>query len=354
MSEADMLSATKILSLAYVIVFSLNIAVDYQNNYLVPWSPPTEEGMREIEWIVNAYGYGNDSVIIVVREHNIFLWMLAQTGGFIYFGNLLYLLANKIEEKLLNSSDLVTRNAYIGARQRLWIDGVLENFNPNRYTIVVTEHTYAPDFIELQLLEPIHKGIYLVKKMSEQEIERWFNFWNEIKTSNDLVKAAKNILVTSVLDAGDTAENWFSWTPQVTIDIDPIIKKVGSGSIKVRMNLDGSTPLYVACENRVSSWNFSNEGFIGFYFMSNITLEQDVWLVIVLDVERAVFKSYYAYAVMDKLESDTWHGLVISLNEFNSRGSPTLSSIRSIAFGISSTRPISIEIHIDEVFVGHI
>lgn len=159
--------------LALVVGASVLAAVSYQSRYSVPWDQPSAQALRQLQWVSQEYGYNNKSVILVVDGFNNYLWALGLTGLPIYYGHLTYLLANTTEYSLLNSQSESNRTAYIGAMQVLWVDGIVPNFQPNKYTILITANTYNFGPEDRAILQRVGPGVYEVKKMSSSVLSEW-------------------------------------------------------------------------------------------------------------------------------------------------------------------------------------
>src|ERR1035438_4468671 len=94
-----------------------------------------------------------------------------------YFGHLSFLLSNQTEYAMLDSSSPGNHSAYIGAMQLLWVDGIIPNFHPINYTIIVTSGTYDIRPQEMQILQSVGPGVYSVQKLSEASLQLWLSAW---------------------------------------------------------------------------------------------------------------------------------------------------------------------------------
>jgi len=154
------ISMQKIMFLFIIIILlhSTMVAITIKETFNIVWAPDMET-IQKIECLRNIYGYGNDSVILIVRDNwkNKYYWTFALTGMKIYFGDTIYLIANRTINK-----ELVERFGplYVDCWENLWRSGVLEN--PTNYTIVLTDILSPPNEIEKTFVVERCPGIYEV------------------------------------------------------------------------------------------------------------------------------------------------------------------------------------------------
>ena len=127
--------------------------------------------MQQLQWVAQHYGYDNESVVLVINGFPNFAWEAAIAGEPEYFGHLCFLLANKTENAQLYSPS--NNTVYIGAMQELWVQGKIPNFQPSKYTILLTSATYEIQPAEMKILQNVGPGVYSVQKLSEAALRQW-------------------------------------------------------------------------------------------------------------------------------------------------------------------------------------
>jgi hypothetical protein len=317
-----------------VLLLSFETAIKYQDNYAVPWSPPSSEGLSELTWIRNHFGYDNLRTIIVVRDIASYLWVLDYDGGLIYYGNLFFLLKNQTDYSLLNSSDGAIRNAYIGSIQKLWSYDVLQNLQKYNYTVVVPVQLYQPDPIESQALMPLGPGIDVAKNLTGSMLNVLFNSWNLARSSRDMLGAASSLLRVSPLASCASYPLWTSISSSVRLSI-------GSGVVGSNCNVQADTnavpqsTLYLQLSLSVP-FDLANQSYVGFYFNGTTDSKGQSSLNVVFSSDMG-FDSFFSYSFTDK---SVWEpglqGLLIPLFSFHLHGQPSWSSIGAIDVGVYS------------------
>jgi len=320
------------LIIALTIGISAEIAIQYELDYAVPWSPPNANGLSELSWIRSHFGFFNDKVIVVVRDTSSYLWELAYDGGLVYFGNVFYLLTNQTDYSLLNNTNAVIRNAYIGSTQRLWTYGVLRNPDSRHYTILVPSDIYGPDPIERQVLSPIGGGVYSVKDVSAFQLQRLFSAWLSAHTSGDLINSARPFLTISPLVPCSMFSNWFRISSTERISVTEGFKTAAC-SLNVSTTVNGEAALYVQLSNQ-QIWNLQNYSYVGFYFKGTANSSSAHSLTLLLSGDTG-FSSYFFYTINDaSLWDGNVHGILLPLDSFGIKGNANLRAIESIDVGI--------------------
>ncbi len=319
--------------LALLLIVSLETAAKFQLDYAVPLPPPPKNGLSQLVWIRDQFGYANPNVIIVVRDTNSYLWALAYAGGLIYFGNLFYLLANQTDYGLLKSPDSAIRSDYLGSIQKLWVSGALGNLDSGKYSILVPSEIYEPDVLEMQVLRLLGGGILSVDQTSQSRIKQLFAAWTNARSSNDILKAAAPYLAIDPLVDCSTYSSVISTSSQVTINVASNFTDNSRCSLHVTTGTLPDAMLY-ATLNGKGTWNLTNESYVGFYFRGTTNSTRDYSFTILLS-SAPEYSSFYYYTVADQgLWDGGVHGLVIPLSEFEAIGNPGLSSIDSIRLGV--------------------
>jgi len=185
---------------AIVIVTSLQTAISWQNSIAINPYILDENQLEEINWIRNNFGVANPRLIVVVKDYNSAVNIASYVSpAAIYFGNLPYLLMN-LSEPL----DLVPDvPLYCFGLQSLQLINALNNSLTERYTVVLTEHTYKPSAIEKRFLKEIHKGIYIVPKLSNSDKINLFlssHYLCSTKVSDDKIPT-RSLNISSVTHA---------------------------------------------------------------------------------------------------------------------------------------------------------
>ena len=316
-----------------VIIVSAEFSAQFQVDFAVPWSPPSQAGLSELAWIRDHFGFDNPSVIIVVRDPSSYLWALAYNGGLIYFGNLLYLLSNRTDYSMLNNSDPQVRSDYIGSIQRLWTYGVLKKIDSGNYLILLPSALYNPDVLEVQALAAYGGGVLSVRQMTNVSLQKLFAAWTLARSTNDILGAARSYLAFNPIAYCITYSNWASTSSRTTVEVAQNFTNVFPCSLHVTAIAVKDLADYAFLNG---TWNLKNESYIGFYFKGTVDSTGTFFLTVLLG-SAPNYTSYYYYDVIDKsLWDGKIHGLVLQLSLFQSRDSPDLSSISSVQFGVYS------------------
>ena len=324
------------LALIMVIVLSVEIAAKYEVDFAVPRSPPTTTGLTQLEWIRNHFGYDNRSVIIVIRDTNSYLWALAYNGGLIYFGNLLYLLANQTDYGLLTNTNLEIRSDYIGSIQRLWVYGALQGINSGKYLIVVPTDLYKPDALEIQALSTLSGGVLRSRQVDHSYLQGLFESWNRAKSTNDLLGNISPYVNIYPLANCLTYSNWVSTNGVARVMIVQNFTNISTCSLHVIARVTGNAVTKIALNG---TWNLLSDQFLGFYFKGTSNSTGQYYMEVTLKSSSDP-NSYYYYNFTDKSIWDgAIHGFVLELSQFQAVGVPGLSSISAIDFEISSSEP---------------
>jgi len=166
------------------IFLSLFLALTIESKYLSAPYAPDDRTMNEINRLVRVFGFGNESVIIVVRNNyeRRVEWVGALTGLKTYAGNVVYLISNKTDEDPIITTrlDVVNSSASIGSLNGLKKSGVFQD--PLKYTIILSECLSQPDRVELGFLTEIQEGIYVVRQMTHEEALMWVYVWESQNT----------------------------------------------------------------------------------------------------------------------------------------------------------------------------
>jgi len=318
-----------------VIIVSAEFSAEFQVNFAVPRAPPSQTGLSELLWIRDHSGYDNLSVIIVVRDPSAYLWALAYNGGFIYFGDLFYLLTNQTDYGFLNNKDPQIRSDYIGSVQKLWIYGVLKQINSGKYVILVPSDLYRPDVLEIQALTQFGGGVYSARQMTHDSLQQLFAAWTLARSTNDILAGATPYVTIDPVANCSSYSNWTSTSSTTRVRIAQNFTKLSPCSIQVTTIAAKDSAQYVKLDG---TWNLMNEAYIGFYFKGTTNSSGSYWLTLLIN-SAPDYSSYYYYDVMDQnLWDGTVRSVVLELSQFQIRGSPNLSSVSSIQLGIYSVK----------------
>jgi len=147
----------------------LPFSILYQKSFAkIPYEVDPR-AIKELLWLRQAYGISNETIILVIRDSNAWPWAQALLSPITYYGNLAYLLAN------LTEPDMPLSGGYLGGLQTLQRYQALKNLN--KFSIIVTEHTYRPDNIERKILREIHNNIYIVSPLTKDQVNAFFVEW---------------------------------------------------------------------------------------------------------------------------------------------------------------------------------
>lgn len=329
-------SASRILVLGIAImaiIVSAEFSAEFQVNFAVPRAPPSQTGLSELTWIRNHSGYDNLSVIIAVRDPSAYLWALAYNGGFVYFGDLFYLLTNHTDYGFLNNKDPQIRSDYIGSVQKLWIYGVLKAIFSGKYTIFVPSDLYQPDVLERQALTQFGGGVYSVRQISDNSLQQLFAAWTLARSTNDILGGAAPYITIDPIANCTSYSNWTSISAATSVRVAQNFTGASPCSIHVMTTAKKDSTQYVELNG---TWNLLNQNYVGFYFKGTANSTGAYWLTLLIN-SAADYSSYYYYNVIDQ---SIWDGavrsLVLELSQFQIQGSPDLSSVSSVQLGIYS------------------
>ncbi len=330
------LTAHRVLLVAIammVIVVSVEFSGEFQVNFAVPWVPPSQRGLTELQWIRAHFGYDNLKVITVVRNASAYLWALAYVGGLVFFGDLLYLLANQTDYYLLNNSDLQVRSSYIGSIQRLWTYGVLRDIDSGKYTILVPFDLYNPDVLEMQALAPAGVNVLQARQLDPVAKRNLLGAWNlAISTGNFVRPLSSYVAVNSMAECA-AYPGWVSTTLETTVRVAQNFTNESRCSLHIVTTVRAGETVYVVLNG---TWNLATESYIGFYLKGTTSSRGNYQLNLLLNSDQG-YVSYYIQTFTDvSLWDGNVHGIVRELSRFQTQGSPDLSSIHSTEFGIYS------------------
>ena len=190
-----------VIILIVVLLVSVARSIDYQNklaNY--PYAVNTD-ALTEISHVEKLFGKTNSSVVVLVRDSNswnVFGYVVSPVA--IYAGNLAYLLAEKSEPPLMVNNFV---DKYIGGVQTLQQAHVFGHLN--KYTIVLTEHTYHPDSLERGIMQEVSKGVYIVQNLTLSARLDFFEKWRQ---SRSLDVTFKDDSSYSTLANTSSLESW--------------------------------------------------------------------------------------------------------------------------------------------------
>ncbi len=333
-----------------VIIVSAEFSAEFQVDFAVPRSPPSQAGLSELSWIRGHFGYDNLSIIIVVRDPSAYLWALAYNGGFIYFGDLFYLLTNQTDYSFLKNSDPQVRSDYIGSIQKLWTYGVLQEIKSGKYLILVPPALYAPDVLEIQALTPFGGGVLSARQMTSANLQNLFAAWTLAKSTNDILTSAMPYI--AIRPAANCTEysGWTSTSSTTTVAVVQNFTRYSPCSVHVATTATKDSAQYVTLNG---IWNIVNEAYIGFYFKGTANSRGSYMLTVLLSSAPG-YSSYYYYNVIEEsLWDGTLQGVVLVLSQFQSRGSPDLSSISSVRIGIYSVEQGTFEYNLQYLVIAH-
>jgi hypothetical protein len=157
---------SKTILFAFILLYSVAVAANIRITFDSGVYAPSANVLDEITRLKEMFGYGNESVIILVKpEQNwgrLTEWTEAITGGRVYLGHIFNIVNNQTLEDAYSTLEHPTyySQGLIGSWNRLRIDGALGHLQ--NYTVVVSETLYAPDLNELKMLMKISDGIYIL------------------------------------------------------------------------------------------------------------------------------------------------------------------------------------------------
>jgi len=333
---ASRITTTHLLALGVavmIIIVSAEFAAEFQVNFAVPHPQPSQSGLSELIWIRDHFGYDNQHIIIVVRDPSSYLWALAYNGGLVYFGNVLYLLANQTDYSLLNSPDPQIRSDYIGSWQRLWVYGVLQRINSGTYQIILPSDLYKPDVLEMQSLVAVGEGLLETRIMDSVSISRLLEAWNLAKTTNDFIGASSPYLKIYPLADCGAYNSWASTTSATSVRLAQNFTNASACSVHITTRQPKGATVYVTLNG---TWDLSTLAYFGFYFKGKAN-STSLHLLNILLSSVADYSSYYYYEAREEsLWGGSVNGVVLDLSQFQTKGFPDLSSISSIRFGTYS------------------
>jgi hypothetical protein len=316
-----------------VIIVSAEFSAEFQVNFAVPHPQPSQSGLSELMWIREHFGFDNQHIIIVVRDPTSYLWALAYDGGLIYFGNVLYLLANQTDYGLLNNPDPQIRSDYIGSWQRLWVYGVLQRINSGIYEVIVPSDLYKPDVLEMQSLIAVGEGLLQTRTMDSANISTLLEAWNLARTTNDFIGPSTPYLNINPLADCGAYSSWASTTSATSVRLAQNFTNASACSLHITTQEPEGATTYVTLNG---TWNLATIAYFGFYFKGTANSSSAHSLNILLS-STADYSSYYYYEATDEsLWGGSVNGVVLNLTQFQTKGFPDLSSISSIRFGTYS------------------
>jgi len=208
-SRALFISARKAIIFLLIAIFlhSILVAINVRGEFSTPWAPNID-AIKEIERLKDIYGYGNDSVILIARDdyQNKVRWAKALTGLKVYFGDPLYLIANRTLDK-----ELIRRfgGRYVHYWEDLWRKGVLEN--PCNYTLVLSDLLAPPNEVERNFVVEVYPGIY------EVDIDKALMWLEQMNTVYVRVRYASDYQIFS-------SEHGYVYLNGTRMTYDPTIK----------------------------------------------------------------------------------------------------------------------------------
>ena len=332
------------------IIVSAEFSAEFQVNFAVPRAPPSQTGLSELLWIRDHSGYDNLSVIIVVRDPSAYLWALAYNGGFIYFGDLFYLLTNQTDYGFLNNKDPQIRSDYIGSVQKLWTYGVLRQINSGKYVVLVPPDLYQPDVLEIQALTQVGGGVYSARQMTDAILQQLFAAWTLARSTNDILAAATPYITIDPVANCTSYSNWTSTSSTTLVQVAQNFTKLSPCSMHVTTKAAKDSAQYVKL---YGTWNLMNEAYIGFYFKGTANSSGSYLLTLLIN-SAPDYSSYYYYNLIDQsLWDSTVRGVVLELSQFQIRGSPNLSSVSSIQLGIYSVEGGPFDYNLQYLVAAH-
>ena len=332
------------------IIVSAEFSAEFQVNFAVPRSPPSQTGLDELSWIRDRFGYDNLSVIIVVRDPSAYLWALAYNGGFVFFGDLFYLLANRTDSSFLNNRDPQIRSDYIGSIQKLWIYGVLKQIDSGKYMILVPSELYRPDVLELQALTQFGGGVFAARQMTHENLQQLFTAWTLARSTNDVLAAATPYIAMDPVANCTRYSSWTSASSATRPTYAQNFTKLSTCSIHVATNAARDSAQYVRLNG---TWNLMNEAYVGFYFKGTASSTGAYWFTLLIS-SGPNYSSYYYYNVLNEsLWDGTVRSVVLELSQFQGHGSPDLSSVSSVQFGVYSVEGGIFDYNLEYLVTAH-
>jgi hypothetical protein len=158
----------KTVLFAFILLYSVAVAVNIRITFDSGVYAPNANVLDEITRLEEMFGYGNESVIILVKPEQNWgrstEWTEAITGGKVYLGHILNIVNNQTLEDAYSTLEqpVYYSQGLIGSWNHLRIGGVLGHLQ--NYTFVISEELYYPDPQELKMLVEISDGIYILNR----------------------------------------------------------------------------------------------------------------------------------------------------------------------------------------------
>ena len=158
----------KTILCASILLYSVCVAVNIRMTHGRRVYAPSVSALDETTQLREMFGYGNESIIILVKpEQNwgrLTEWTEAITGDKVYLGHISYLLNNQTLEDAHTTLEkpIYDNQGLIGSWNRLRINGALGHLQ--NYTFVISEGLYTPDANELKMLVKISDRLFILNK----------------------------------------------------------------------------------------------------------------------------------------------------------------------------------------------
>jgi hypothetical protein len=158
----------KTIFFAFILLYSVAVAVNIRITFDSGVYAPNTNVLDEITRLEEMFGYGNESVIILVKPEQNWgrstEWTEAITGSKVYLGHILGIVNNQTLEDAYSTLEqpVYYSQGLIGSWNHLRIGGVLGHLQ--NYTFVISDELYYPDPQELKMLVEISDGIYILNR----------------------------------------------------------------------------------------------------------------------------------------------------------------------------------------------
>jgi len=158
----------KTIFFAFILLYSVAVAVNIRITFDSGVYAPNANVLDEITRLEEMFGYGNESVIILVKPEQNWgrstEWTEAITGSKVYLGHILGIVNNQTLEDAYSTLEqpVYHSQGLIGSWNHLRIGGVLGHLQ--NYTFVISDELYYPDPQERKMLVEISDGIYILNR----------------------------------------------------------------------------------------------------------------------------------------------------------------------------------------------
>jgi hypothetical protein len=187
--------------------------------------------------------------------------------------------------------------------------------------------------LEMQALVPAAANIVQARQMDLVAKRNLLEAWNlAISTDNFIRPLSPYVAITPMAEC-PAYSGWASTTSATTVSVAQNFTNESSCSLHIVTRVKAGETIYISLNG---TWNLATEPYIGFYLQGTTNSTGNHQLNLLLNSDQC-YASYYIQAITDpSLWNGSVHGIVRELPRFQTQGSPDLSSIHSVEFGIYS------------------